>query len=324
VTYPAFKREYEKDCNPTARLDPVPFPKTVLPEDMIVETEEGRPHIPEEYKVPAIFVQITGIKADMIRKVGVLRGTKLTTENVTIRWLGIQNNRFVGLPTHWVEKNIQVDVREEAKRRGLARLQGERGGVRERFVILPPGDTRQDEPPIDLCNTDIGLNYYCQEMIDNCLLGGFANAICQMIDPGTAQMLLSDWNPFDHITTSRWSACIHHIQKKLSAILGVVVLKKLESGFTLDADDSMPMILQLRGCDGSETHAITVYQGNIYDSASKFVLHKSLNTLNWCCGKYGFESVLKTYVLVVEESTKVASRASPKRHRNRIKKKEKK
>jgi hypothetical protein len=47
-----------------------------------------------------------------------------------------------------------------------------------------------------------------------------------------------------------------------------------------------------------------MYDGNIYDSASRFILHKIEATLNWCCGPYGYNKILSAYILFVGEKKK--------------------
>ena len=71
----------------------------------------------------------------------------------------------------------------------------------------------------------------------------------------------------------------------------------------------MPILVQLKGRDGSETHAVTVYKNNIYDGASRYVLTKTMETLMWCCGQFGFEKILKTYVLKIEKVVKSKKRS---------------
>jgi hypothetical protein len=71
----------------------------------------------------------------------------------------------------------------------------------------------------------------------------------------------------------------------------------------------MPILVQLRGKDGSETHAITVYKNNIYDGASRYVLTKTKEALDWCCGKYGFDRILQTYVLKIKDVVKSRKRS---------------
>ncbi len=55
--------------------------------------------------VPAIHVQITGIRADIQK---VKRGI------CTLRWLGLQDSKYVSLPTAWVETNFHQDLLAEA------------------------------------------------------------------------------------------------------------------------------------------------------------------------------------------------------------------
>jgi hypothetical protein len=63
-------------------------------------------------------------------------------------------------------------------------------------------------------------------------------------------------------------------------------------------DDSLPVVVQVRGGDKSESHSVCIYDRSIYDSASRFVLgNKSRETLNWCCGDYGFEAHVCLYRL---------------------------
>jgi hypothetical protein len=72
------------------------------------------------------------------------------------------------------------------------------------------------------------------------------------------------------------------------------VFQKSNQPFHLQMDNSMPMLIQLQGKGGSETHDVTVFQNNIYDSASRYVLMKLKETLEWCCGMYGYIWALRT------------------------------
>ncbi len=69
----------------------------------------------------------------------------------------------------------------------------------------------------------------------------------------------------------------------------------------LKMEDSSPVVVQLRSGDKSETHAICIYKGRIYDSASRFVLTKNKEALNWCCGTFGFEAHMRLYRLELQE-----------------------
>ena len=64
-----------------------------------------------------------------------------------VRWLGIQDSKYVRLPAEWVDQNIDSHIMAEAIRHGKAKMKGAKftGGI-ERFVKLPPGDTQEDDP----------------------------------------------------------------------------------------------------------------------------------------------------------------------------------
>jgi hypothetical protein len=292
-----------KDCYPTGGFDPVPFPKS-MPDKKV-------------QKVPAILFQITGVRAEVklntskTKKKPKTHDKKAKNNQYIIRWLGIQNSKYVALPEHWVDKNVDQTIIDEAVRRGIASMQGAKNkGAKERFAKLPPGDVRDDDPPEQLRNLELGLNYYYQGKIDNCLMGSFANAVHQMTNSSTARQLLESWSPLNYTSLDRWAKfqeiatrvlvdSVHESNQKLN-----VSFHKLKKPFQLTMDDSMPIVIQLRGRDGSETHAVTVFRGNIYDSASRYVLKKSEATLQWCSGQYGFERALKTFVLQMESVQK--------------------
>ena len=50
-------------------------------------------------KVPAIYVQITGVKAELRQNPGVKKTRDtLADKDVTVQWLSVQNDWFVALP----------------------------------------------------------------------------------------------------------------------------------------------------------------------------------------------------------------------------------
>jgi hypothetical protein len=286
--YRSYNATYAKECNPSPdgeTMSLLPFPQC---------------RMRENDEVPEIFYQITGVRAEV-------RNPK---DNTTIRWLGIQNSRYVALPWLWVEKNIPKEIITEAIRRGVAKFKGlKRTGTSATFIKLPPGDARDDDPPINIQDVEKGLNYYYQGQIANCLMGGFANAIFRMMGSDLAKELLETWSPRWHLSDDRWTKFQEHASQVLSHNIRTVVFQKRVGSSILELDDSMPILVQLRGRDGSETHAITVYKNNIYDGASRYVLTKTKEALDWCCGKYGFDRILKTYVLKMKDVVKSRKRS---------------
>jgi hypothetical protein len=294
----SFDSTYARECNPLGvSLGDVPFPKCKI------TTKDGVPN--HHYQITGIRAEIQHMAAAVQKQRGKrsnkAKGLVLSDENLTVRWLGIQNEKYVGLPYDWVVDNISEEIRKEAIERGKAKLQGKsRPSKNERFVRLPPGDVRQDDPPLDLRDVTKGLNYYYQEMYDNCLMGGLANAVFRMKGWEDAALLLRGWKPLEFRPSERWSQFQEHVM----GVKRGVRISLLKSPFTLQCDDSCPIVLQLRGNDGSETHAVTVYKNNIYDSASRFVLLKNKATMDWCCGQYGYQKALRAYKVSYVSSVK--------------------
>jgi hypothetical protein len=144
-------------------------------------------------------------------------------------------------------------------------------------------------------------------------MGSFANAmLCGL---KAAELLLSGWNPFEHtVLLGQWHAFVNKILQRLSKeMLGRVEIRKLDGPFTIKYDDTMPVVMQLRQKDGSETHVITVCNGNMYDAASSFMLHKTEVMLKWCCGVYGYNKTLRAYILVVGKKRKTMRPPPPRK-----------
>jgi hypothetical protein len=140
-------------------------------------------------------------------------------------------------------------------------------------------------------------------------MGSFANALSQMIGLKTAQQLLDTWVPTHLTSTDRWTKFQEHAVQIIDLKHGRVGFRKLQHPYDLKMNDSMPLLLQLKGNDGSETHAVTVYGNKIYDSASRYVLEKTQASLDWCCGEYGFNRALRTYALTIEQPTTAKKRS---------------
>jgi hypothetical protein len=147
---------------------------------------------------------------------------------------------------------------------------------------------------------------YYQGQIDNCLMGGFANAVAKMLGDETARKLLQLQIPM--AGTEYWSMFVTHVNHTIQKHC----LRKFTCANVLDWDDRTPIVVQLRSRNLSESHAITVYGGAIYDSSSRFILVKSQETLNWCSGEYGFDRHLRLYQLGLHRLGKQGKKYQPK------------
>jgi hypothetical protein len=96
------------------------------------------------------------------------------------------------------------------------------------------------------------------------------------------------------------------------------LLRKLNCQDILNMADSLPVVVQLRGGDKSESHSVCIYNGSIFDSASRFVLVKSWETLNWCCGDYEFEAHVRFYRLQLNLKVRGVEQKKGKAKRPRV------
>ena len=235
--------------------------------------------------VPAIHVQITGIRADIQK---VKRGIP------TLRWLGLQDSKYVSLPTVWVETNFHQDLLAEAILRAENFLAGKQSLAR--FIPLPVGASRDDNPPVSIRDNQ-GFNFYYQGKMDNCVLGGLVNAAFWLLGPHESEALLRDFTPI--IIQELWFKFVQHVNCVLRP--GHVLKRVKTAEELLKIDDTFPLVAHLKSSDNSENHCICIFQGRIYDSASRFVLVKNTEALNWCCGSYAFARHLRIYRLVPRE-----------------------
>jgi hypothetical protein len=190
---------------------------------------------------------------------------------------------IIGTTTTTNSSNVKSKlVLDEAKRRVMVVKKGGKKSSSDKFVPLPVGDSREDDPPRSIRHNK-GLNYYYQGKVDNCVLVGLTNAVFWMSGPDRAKDLL--WNYSSSIDYF-WFHSVQHVNWVLRGYL----LRKIKCQDILEMDDSCPVVVQLRGGDKSESHSICIYNGStIFDSASRFVLVKNRATLNWCCGVYGLK-----------------------------------
>jgi hypothetical protein len=131
----------------------------------------------------------------------------------------------------------------------------------------------------------------------------------QLMGSDIAKELLETWSPEWHVSLDRWTKFQERALRVLSGNKQTVVFPEQVGKSILEMDDSMPILVQLWGKDGSEMHVIIVYKNNIYDGASWYVLTKTTETLDWCYGPYGFDKTLKTYVLKMKDVVKSKKRS---------------
>jgi hypothetical protein len=160
-------------------------------------------------------------------------------------------------------------------------------------LTLPVGDSREDDPPVSIRDNE-RVNYYYQGAVDNCVIGGLVNAVYWMLGPDESDALLKDFTPtfLDKI----WFKFVQQVNRVLH---NGDLLKRIKTQVgVLQVDDAYPLVVHLKATDNFQTHAVCIFQGRIYDSASCYVLEKTMAALNWCCGAYPFARHLRIYRLL--------------------------
>jgi hypothetical protein len=191
--------------------------------------------------------------------------------------------------------NFDGELLSEAKQRAERVRLGE--GAVGRFLILPVGDSRNDDPPVAI-RDNLGLNYYYQGNVDNCVMCGLVNAVYWMMGPDKSDLLLREFLPA--VIKELWEKFVMHVNFVLR---GDYWMKRLKTtSATLDIDDSYPLVVLLKATDNSQNHAVCLYNGHIFDSASHYVLLKSRDSLNWCCEAYPFSCHLCIYQLLPKKA----------------------
>jgi hypothetical protein len=195
VVQPLYDKELTKSCNPPG-FEEVPVARMPTA------------------KVPLAHMQITGIRAD----------AKVEGGETTLRWLGLQDEKYVSLPSEWVEMNFDGELLPKAKQCAERVRLGE--GALGRFLILPVGDSPNDNPPVAI-QDNLGLNYYYQGNVDNCVMGGLVNAVYWMMGPDKSDLLLRDFLPA--VIEQLWQKFVMHVNFVLR---GDYWMKRLEDDFS--------------------------------------------------------------------------------------------
>jgi hypothetical protein len=158
---------------------------------------------------------------------------------------------------------------------------------------------------------------YCKDTYAR--LPSHSRAACQA---SYDKKLTATRNPFgfEYVPITRmdsfWSHFVQHVNGAMHKYRHL--LRKLKCQDILEMDDSLPVVVQLRGGDKSESHSVCIYDGSIYNSASRFVLVKSRETFNWCCGDYGFEAHVRLYRLHLNLKVKGVEQKKVKAKRTRL------
>ena len=220
------------------------------------------------------------------------------TKEKTWFWSGLQGAFIVQLDEAFVKQNFDKSVRVAAQNTHLELLehkQNDRSNFR--WIRVPAGATRDDDPPKSLHHSD-GDNFYYQGTDDQCLIGGLINAWANKEETlefaKHAFQIIHESNSLYNV--NRYD----EFNKIVMRVVGNQKRMKREKHYNpFNGDnDKHPVVVILKGQDLSENHSITFFDNKIFDSASRKILKKSQETLDWCCGEAGFAGFARAWRIV--------------------------
>jgi hypothetical protein len=191
-----------------------------------------------------------------------------------------------GLPRAWVEENFALLLRRECQDIAL-QLKSNRNP--KKYVLIPAGDVHNavaDPPPAsELLAMPVRFQ---QGDKDTCLRDSLASALHAFGFSRQAVELSSN---------TQLAGCnlslvgdVSAVVRKLFAKENLQLVKLFSHACSVaqihDEEMSWPMVLVLMTNDGCYgTHAVTLWQGQIFDANLSYALRWSQQSLDWCSGK---------------------------------------
>ena len=157
------------------------------------------------------------------------------------------------------------------------------------FITIPPGNSKQQSlPPTPL------LHILCKSKIQQgrhttCLLDCFSSAMYDFGCVDQVQLIRNhpDCHALNQSNKSVWNDFGNFINRHFKEV-GLKLYRNKKMGGVqelLTCDDSFVIIAALKASDGMEgQHAVSIFDGGIYDSNSAVVMKKTQEALDWCCG----------------------------------------
>ena len=208
----------------------------------------------------------------------------------------MQGHRSVFLPDKWVRSNIKQKFIDSCIARYNLPRDNQGKEIQNRhnkdlWLKIHVGATRDDEPPTHL---QVERNYYYQGENDHCLFGAVYNAMRFRYGPemvANFPIQSTEWigDEWRHVFKNTVDQYFRGYQlQKCKRSQGI----RWHANLVLKHDDDDPIILQIKGKDLSENHAIAICRNYIFDAASNWVLKKKMETLHWCAGYGGFKEAV--------------------------------
>jgi hypothetical protein len=197
---------------------------------------------------------------------------------------------IVALKDDWVLKEFDPQWLRETKEHAVEGLTARRS--KKRFVTIPPGVADSKAiPPSSLIHYMRRCKFQ-QGRSTRCLMDAFCSA---MFDFGAMNQVMQirkapDFHCINQSNSTFWVNFVNLVNTNLNPI-GLRCFRQkhyLSIQGLLELDDAFVIIATLRSNDGMQgQHAVAIFNGGIYDANSRYVMKKTQESLNWCCGEGG-------------------------------------
>ena len=216
------------------------------------------------------------------------------------------------LPADWVLHNFEKNYLHAVKKRALS---DDFKFKPIKFCHVPPGDPKDSlmEVPIHLCvideskRNDYKTIKFFQGNDRTCLLDSFCSALYSFgltedsiwLNQNGDSLIQSNLNLMDNFISKVNKALSVKYQLKMRLLGKAGTTRSMSIESLLNLDDSFPIIATLIGNNGMfGQHAISIFNGQIFDSSSQHRLKKSKDSLDWCVsGGEACVECIGTYVV---------------------------
>ena len=214
---------------------------------------------------------------------------------------GTSSFSVVSLLDEWVQGQFEPGFVRGVKDQAITGYHNSRA-----LIPVPPGDTKQQDKPDECLVFFLRPCKYQQKKKSTCLIDAFCSAIvafgcslqvkalredpdCQLVSAAC----LNIWDVFGKLVNKHFTSLGFRLFKQKGSNKSALDL--------LAMDDSFVIVASLKASDASDgQHAITLFNGAIYDSNYKFALKKTQASLDWCCGSQGITciGVQKSFIVM--------------------------
>jgi hypothetical protein len=210
---------------------------------------------------------------------------------------GIRQYREEVLTHEWVKNNISKEFQQVLRARGSS----------TGFLFIPAGNANTDKPYPYQYNESYPTIKFQQGERNTCATSSFASCLHHLGFESTAKWVedfgknfVEDSSQDQHRIMQQM---IHHVQlcnPEFTAKWDVRKIKVSEFKIWNDDNIMIPKLLHILGSDGGVGHALTIYNGLIFDSNLEYAVDLTVLNLEFCIGAV-YEGIVFGYKFLPKE-----------------------